>query len=254
MAPHLAERLERWNAEETEAGVPSESRSFLIAPGGAAPDVLVLHGAGGGPHDLRDLAEDLARSGHRCLCPLLPAHGRGPVALGGLRFEDLRRRALACYDVIASAGDAPFVVAQSFGVVLGIHLAIERPVPALVALAPALRPFVTGRALWLLPLALVRPRLALATYRWQMEARRAIETTRPLVARVACPLLVLHSTDDRSVSPRGARELFEDAGSQRKELELLEGQGHVLSEAPHREELVFSPVRSFLDSVYCSGS
>lgn len=244
----ISQRVAQWNRAEEDEGVPSESRSFLTTSG-VAPRILLLHGAGGGPHDLHDLADHLATHGHGSLCPLLPAHGRGELALGDLRFDQLLARALECFDLLEGDGVEPVVVAQSFGVVIAIRMAGQRKLGGLVALAPALRPFVTGRVLWLLPLAIVRPRLARATLRWQMEARRAITDARERLADVTCPLLVLHSKDDDSVSIRGARELCEGARSADKRLEVLNGQGHVLSAAPRREDRVFVPVRSFVESL-----
>lgn len=248
VSSRISQRVEQWSRAEGDEGVPSESRSFLRRSG-AAPRVLLLHGAGGGPHDLHELADHLAAAGHGSLCPLLPAHGRGELALGNLRFDQLLTRALECFDLIAGNGVEPVVVAQSFGAVIAVRMAGQRKLGGLVALAPALRPFVTGRVLWLLPLAIFRPRRARATLRWQMEARRAIADARERVADVTCPLLVLHSTDDDSVSIRGAHELCEGARSADKRLAVLSGQGHVLSAAPARVERVFAPVRSFVESL-----
>jgi carboxylesterase len=182
------------------------------------------------------------------LCPLLPRHGLGPEALGGLRFTDLVGRSVEAFDVLGGAGGSAAVVAQSLGAVLAVHVAARRRATRVAALAPAFRPFVLRR-LWLLAvLGVVRPRLAWATWRWQWELLRGIRQTRPLVAEMRCPLLVLHSRDDGSVSIRGARELHGSAASATKRLELLEGQGHVLTTAPDRERVVYAPVLELLES------
>ncbi len=240
-------RVAAWREAEARDGVPETVRSFVRDAASPRGSALLLHGAGGSPADFHFLATDLARHGISSVCPLLPGHGRGDAGLAALRFDPLARRALEAYDALAAADPAPkpYLVGQSVGAVLGAHVAAERAPAGLVALAPALRPYVLRRLGMLLLGFLVRPRVALHTLRWQTDVRRGIRATAARLGEVRCPLLVLHSRDDDSVSARGARELLEAAASERKELRWLDGQGHVLSTAPDRER-VFGPVREFL--------
>jgi pimeloyl-ACP methyl ester carboxylesterase len=137
------------------------------------------------------------------------------------------------------------VVGQSLGAVVGTQLALARPVPAFVGLAPAFRPRSGRRLGQMLFLGLRSPRLARASWRWQMEARHGIRTTRERLPELRCPLRVLASADDPTVSPRGGREMVERAGSADKRFLALEGQGHVLSNAPELE-LVVGPIREWM--------
>jgi esterase/lipase len=97
--------------------------------------------------------------------------------------------------------------------------------------------------------AILRPHQARLNWRWQQAARRGIQGTLPRIAEVTAPLLVMHSNDDPSVSPRGSRLLHERAASKEKRLVMLEGQGHVLTRAPDLES-VFGPVREFLREAF----
>lgn len=238
--------LEQWGRDEAERGIAPEHRSFgrQGSPGG--PGVLLVHGGGGSPADFVDLAEDLAAHGARVLCPLLPAHGLGERALVDLRFEDLLGRALEARDLLAADHRPVLLVAQSLGAVVGIRIAAETEVAGFVALAPALRPFVLRRVLRLARQALSDPELTRITWGWQLRARGDIRRSIATLHDVRCPLLVVHSRDDDSVDPRGAEEFLAGAGSVHKRLEMLDGQGHVLSMAPDRHRLVFPLVRSFV--------
>ncbi|MBZ0269257.1 alpha/beta fold hydrolase [bacterium] len=237
---------ERWQSEEAALHVPTEHRSFARPGDAGGPRVLLLHGGGGSPADFHSMAEDLSSVGVHVLCPLLPAHGRGEEALGELCFADLRARAREAYDVLAAAGEPVTIVAQSMGAALAIDVAVQRDPAGLLALAPALRPFVGRRLLRLVPMLLLHPRAARTLVRWQTEARRGMRAAAGHTGEIACPLLILHSDDDDSVDIRGAWEMLAQASSMEKRLEVLHGQGHVLSMAPDRHRDVFPRVRDFV--------
>ncbi|MEZ5064551.1 MAG: alpha/beta fold hydrolase [bacterium] len=231
-----------WIEQEVQENVPPAQRSFARGDvEDPACPILFLHGGGGGPADFHPLARAL---GAPTLCPLLPAHGRGEDALAALTFDSLVIRAREAYDVLAASGRSPLVVAQSLGAIVAVRLLADRPAAGLVALAPALRPRTARRAVGVLRTLLVSPRRAFGSYRWQTEARRAIRATPPRLAGLRCPLLVLVSTDDPTVSPAGARAFHDLAAAEDKQLVVLEGQGHVLSAAPDLET-VAAPIREF---------
>lgn len=260
----ISQVVRQWNAAEDTAGVGAEHRSFFRpAPGGegapsgqSAPSgegvgarrALLVHGAGGSPADFHRLGAFLQSNGWTVLCPLLPGHGRRPEDLGGVRFRRLIDAVIASHGLLRGDGVPVAVVAQSLGAVLAVHLAVRHRLLALVALAPALRPFV-WRRIWVLAVGFpVRPRLAAATLRWQRELLRGIGETRGILESVRCPLLVLHSRDDASVSPQGGAELHRAAASAVKGHVVLDGQGHVLTCAPEKETLVFGPSLAFLEA------
>jgi carboxylesterase len=245
MTTSLDACVEAWAREERAFGVPGLHRSFLHRVASTRPPVLLLHGAGGSPADFGHLSRELAAAGFSSLCPLLPSHGRGDAALSGVRFEAMASRALEAFDAVAEDRMDVAVVGQSVGAVLGIHVAYDRPVGRLVALAPAFRPFVLRRLLALPLLALASPGAAASTWRWQRDVQRGIRATSRRVPSIRCPLLVLHSREDGSVSLRGAEELVERAGSADKRLVVLDGQGHVLSAAPDLRSVV-APMLEFL--------
>lgn len=246
MSSSPEELLAAWRREEQAPDVVAAQRSFGHpgTPGGAR--VLLIHGGGGSPEDFRELGAELAAAGAAVLCPLLPAHGRGEAALGDLVFQDLIERALSAFDALAADGAPVVVIGQSMGAALGVQVCVDRDAAGFAALAPAFRPFVVRRLGVVLMLAVLRPVAARRIFRWQTAARRGIRAAAARIPELRCPLLVLHSRDDASVSVRGARELLRRSGSVDKRLELLDGQGHVLSLAPDRRRCVFPWLSDFV--------
>jgi carboxylesterase len=249
MIPRHQETLSRWHETERVLAVPEEHRSFARDGEANGPRVVLLHGGSGSPADLVGLADDLAEQGATVLCPLLPCHGRGDAALGGIVFGELVERAFEAHDAMADGGAPVILVGQSMGAALGIRVAAERDVLGFVALAPALRPYVLRRLLGLVPLALAHPFAARTLVRWQSAVRRGMRDAARVLPEVRCPLLILHSDDDDSVDIRGAHEMLTRAASRQKRLEILHGQGHVLSLAPDRHREVFPRVRTFVASI-----
>jgi carboxylesterase len=246
VARPTTEDLGRWNREEERAGIGVLQRSFGFGNPDAAHSVLLLHGAGGSPADYLDLGNALADAGFRGLCPLLPGHGADPLTLAGSRFPELLDRGLEAFDSLASAPAPVFIVAQSLGAVLAARIANVRKIPGLVALAPALRPFVARRAGLLAAGLIVQPRLAWKTLQWQLHLLREIRATRGELPGVTCPVLVMVSQDDPTVSPRGAREFHDGVSSTDRSLREFPDQGHVLSASPDRRRRVFPPILEFL--------
>ena len=238
--------IEQWLATEAAEGVPPGDRSFAGGDPRAPLGVLLLHGATATPLDFRELADLLIADGGRVAAPLLPAHGRGPIALGDLRFDALVDRAEETFAALATEHARVALVAQSLGAVLALRIAARRSCAGLVALAPALVPFGGRRVFELVRLLVADPGVARATLRWQLQVRRGIAAIDRDLPRVTCPLLVFHSEDDTSVSIAGAHRLLDRSGSREKRLEVLADQGHVLTSAPDRATRIHPPLRSFL--------
>jgi carboxylesterase len=243
----LREFVAERNREERTLGVPDEHRTFCRIGDSKRPPLLVLHGAGGSPADYDLLADYLVAHGWSLLCPLLPGHGLDDEAAAGVAFDDLLATACAAHDAVADRARIA-VIGQSYGAVLAIRLAAQRDLAGLVALAPALRPRVLVRLLVLGYRFLVRPTVARKTLRWHLELKRGIDATIAWIPNVTCPLCVLHSSDDPSVRPDGARLLHDRAASARKNLVILKGQGHTLARAPN-PELVYPRIVEFLAEI-----
>lgn len=201
----------------------------------SGPGVLLVHGFAATPDSLRPVGDRLSAAGFTVLAPLLAGHGGTPEVLAGSTAFDWRRSAeLALLSLVErQGGRGVAVLGLSLGGMLAVDLAAHFPVRALVALNPA---------------ALPRPRFApLSRYLWRLvpyirygggpdnrwsvravaEMMGYVREARALAVRVQAPSLVLQSSDDPTVRPEGAGELYRLLGSRTKEFEILSTTEHV---------------------------
>lgn len=220
--------------------------------GGGSHAVLFLHGWTSTPRELRFLAEKVASAGFHCVGPLLKGHGRGLPDLEGTRFADYLSEGEAAFDSLSASHGRVSVCGLSMGGLLGLFLAVRRPVANLILIAPFLRP--SGRTLglpnrWLagrVPLAGNLAKYAPGPIRnpeafkshiayHAMPARsmisvvaagREIETK---ADRIRCPTLIIHSVHDTTSHFSGSQFLIGKMGSEDKTLVALNRSNHVVT-------------------------
>jgi carboxylesterase len=188
------------------------------APGGPH-GVLVLHGFTGNPQSMRGLAEAFAGAGFAVELPLLPGHGTSVDDLLTTGWSDWSAAAETAYQELAGRVDRVVVAGLSMGGSLTCWLASRHPeIAGIVCVNPALSvpddmvaavrqmldegvdriaaiggdvadPDQREKAYDATPLA---PLLSLAA---------AADEFRDDLARIACPVLILHSPQDHVVEP-----------------------------------------------------
>jgi carboxylesterase len=123
-------------------------RSIHLA--GSDTALLLFHGLGGTPNELRFVAETVhVATGATVICPVTPGHCDTYDALKAIDGKAWEAFAVRQVDALIAEGKRPFVGGLSMGSLLAIHTALERPdfVEGLVLLAPTLR--LTG---WTIPI------------------------------------------------------------------------------------------------------
>jgi carboxylesterase len=112
----------------------------VFIPGGRT-GVLLVHGLGGTPTELRYVAQALARSGHTVYCCQLAGHCGAPEELRLSTWRDWYASVEAAHDKLKQHCDVIFAGGLSMGAILALHLGYNRPngVDGLLLFAPALR-------------------------------------------------------------------------------------------------------------------
>jgi carboxylesterase len=221
---------------------------------------LLIHGFTGMPQEMRPLGEYLAARGCGVVGVRLAGHGT--------TIEDLERT--TWQDWVASAREAlqemrqrhpqVFVMGLSMGGAISFYLAAQEPVAGVVGLSTPLRlPQADWRLRYLRWLKYLRRHVDKGESDWwdqEAAARhvsysqyplRGVEQLARLLARlreslpqVRVPALIIHSRHDGVVPVAHAQEMYQRLGSADKELLLIEGSGHVVTEDARREEVAAS--------------
>lgn len=228
--------------------------------------VLLIHGFGGDPAEVRPLAAAFLREGYSVHAPLLPGHGALPDALSGVPWQQWVEAAVRGFTRMSHHCSEIIVAGFSMGALLSLFLAAHMPVARLVALAPALS--LRGQSLvnlssvaryvipWYYPLAgadfkdpalraLIQSRMPDADLDDPVvceQLRRAVRVplgaihqltllqrqARRLLPCIVTPTLVVQGRDDPTVDPRSARQIVQRIGAADCRLVWVEGYGHQL--------------------------
>jgi carboxylesterase len=241
---------------------------------GRSPCLVALHGFGGTASELMPLLDRVAQAGYAVDAALLPGHGTRVEHLQAVTFDGwvdaARERARAA----AQGHGRVVLLGFSLGSLVAMQIASERPpwLAGLVAMGNALtlRPHsAVPLALWdwlgrtMPDVYLLKPRAAdlvdravmdtILTYdrhpmRAALEVYRAGVRVREVVARIACPTLILHGRRDLVCSWRNATWLAERLASRDVTVRLFEKSAHVLACDSERDE-VGREVEAFLGRV-----
>ncbi len=108
---------------------------------GGDTGVLLIHGLGGTPIEMRFVAQGLARAGYTVYCCQLAGHCGSPDQLRVSHREEWRASVLAALDRLKSCCSTILVGGLSMGAILALDVAERRPddVQGLLLFAPSLK-------------------------------------------------------------------------------------------------------------------
>jgi carboxylesterase len=192
--------------------------------------VLVLHGFGGSPRSLQELAQRLADVGYTVALPLLSGHGRTPEAMARSRWTEWTVDAEQAYEWVQARSGRSFLVGLSMGGTLALWLAERHPEAAgLVSMNTFIRHPLERVMLTVGRLGIPRWVKAIGNdaiaegvderaydripMRSTYELARLSRAVRADLRRVTCPALVLSSTVDHVVPPANQREIYDTIAS-----------------------------------------
>ncbi|WP_299024354.1 alpha/beta fold hydrolase [uncultured Thermanaerothrix sp.] len=244
--------------------VMPDAQPFFFPRGRTA--CLLIHGFTGTPKEMRGLGEFLANLDYTVLGIRLAGHATRVEDLMRCHWEDWLASVEDGLALLHSTYEQVFVIGLSMGGILALLAAANYPVNGAVALStpyalPAdwrlnfirwfkyLQPFVPkGNPDW------HNPALAKEHREYPAYPTAGIEQLRTLLAKmrqelplIHVPVLLIHSRQDRAVSPENAIRIFETLETPEKKLIWVENSGHVLTcDTDH--PIVFHEIATFLKS------
>lgn len=224
-----------------EKGVHERAQTTVYH--GGRSGVLMLHGFGGSPDDLRETARALQQEGFSVVNARIAGHGTTPEDLEQRTAADWQASARAGLNLLRKEADEIFLFGFSFGGSLAIDLLLDEPfsIRGLILVGMPIWTAGERKNRFLLPFArLVGKRFA--RKRWVKTAKVAAEyraagkylvtpiaafarmlefidrNTKAQLKRVRVPTLMLYSKDDYATDPRSADYCYTHLGTEEKEL------------------------------------
>ncbi len=224
--------------------------------------VLLLHGFGGAPRSLQELAQRLVDQGYTVALPLLAGHGRTPEDMEASRWTEWTADAEAAYQWVRARSDTVFVCGLSMGGTLALWVAEQHPdITGLITINTIIRHPLEKIMLLIGRYAI--PRWVKAVGNDSMDkgvdekayVRLPMRSTHELallsrevrarLGTITCPALIFSSTVDHVVPPANQREIYESIGSREKRLVELDDSYHLATMDRGRER-VFTGILEFI--------
>ena len=234
--------------------------------------ILLVHGYLAAPEEVRPLAEYLHRQGYTVFAPRLRGHGTSPEDLALRTWEDWLQSVERGYMILANSAKDVVLGGFSMGAGLALFAATNMlyKVKGVFAINCALR--LRRRTAKLAPAVVLWNRLVDKLVKDEgrrhfvpnepenphinyfrnpisgvKELMELMEQLSHRLDRIKVPTLVIQSSDDPVVHPEGSREIYENLGSEDKELIMFNSDRHGILRGEISQR-VFARVGEFLQS------
>lgn len=276
----LVTRWDNTAERDSETGILLGAEALDLGPRDAEAVVVLVHGFVGASNNFWELPQRLADSGYRVRAMRLPGHGVSPRDFAKTPGDEILAAVRAEVRSLRDQHARVFLVGHSMGGALSTLVASTENVDGLILAAPYFG--ITYHWYYVLPpelwttltgpfvrwiykgdafICVKRPeaKAEILSYRWiPAQGSRTLlklgqrANTQDTLAKVSCPVLVLHGRDDQAASPTAAQKAFEALGSQSKKLIWLENSDHHIFWDYDREQVV-EEILQFLDSIPTEG-
>jgi carboxylesterase len=253
------------NTEERyKVRIKPRSPEPFFYPGGKT-GLLLLHGFTGSTAEMQPMGRHFQRLGYTVHAPLLSGHGTTPEQMAKTRWPDWWQSALQGYDRLIAEGCEQIAVAGlSMGGLLTLRLGYHRSPCALVSLNAPIE-VRDKRIRWAKYAHYIRryiPRNGAKEEHIEKEIfpyERSpvvciaslwdfITLMKQELFQVKAPTLIIQSIEDETIEPHSADYIYNQIGSNYKEITKYHKSGHIITLDKEREH-VFQEIAAFLERI-----
>ncbi|MBN2420987.1 alpha/beta fold hydrolase [Candidatus Woesearchaeota archaeon] len=218
---------------------------FVIGTGDNA--ILLTHGLSSSPREERALAEYLAAKNFTVYVVRLEGHGTSVEDLTRTKWEDWYKNYHEAYLNLKQEKQKVYVGGMSLGGVIALKLAEDEKVDGIIALAPSLvLDDERSKYAWFFKyftkyslrniskedLPYNYDRFPISSVAEMLEMSAVVQAD---LSKIDEPILIMQYRDDYRVNPASSQIVYEGVSSSKKDLDWIEGNGHVMITAPDKE-------------------
>jgi len=255
------------NTIEYNDYIVEKAKPIFIDKGDNA--VLLLHGMGGSPFEMSEMAEFLADKNITVFIPLMKSHGRTYKDMGGMDAEELYEESLEYVNILKQNYDEVYVGGLSTGGSLALKLAENEDLEGVIPLAAPITygaDFLKGSTIYFFRvMKVLTPSLRRIIYglardpivhetlpsfdrlpvRILIEGELLKKEVMNNLDKIEEPILILQSRFDNRAAPSSAQYIYDNVNSEDKTLLYLNNSGHVIT-MDYDKELVFEEIYDFI--------
>ena len=250
--------------------VPTAEPFFFPGKPGQ-PGCLLIHGFTGAPKEMRWMGEYLSKQGFPCLGIRLTGHATRPEDMIRSRYTDWMASVEDGYYILRGVSKRIYMVGLSMGGVLSLLMATKLDVVGVVAMStPYHIPY--DYPVWMIKLLSkfvpYQPKSnetpgeswfdkeAYAKHfsypqnpiRSGAEVKLLLDEMRKALPNISVPVLLIHSKNDKYVSPENMEHIYADLGPSDKTKLYVTEAGHVVTRDAARDQ-VFEAASAFIQYV-----
>ncbi|MBU9674239.1 alpha/beta fold hydrolase [Planococcus sp. CP5-4] len=224
---------------------------------GNSTGILLCHGFLGTPQSVRELGEALGTQGYTVSCPRLPGHGTHFKDLDQCSYDDWFESVKQAYLDLKQSCTSVFVIGQSMGGTLSLDLASRHPeIQGLALINPAIdipqfenhrncpaHAYVTEDAPDIKKADAVEITYGQAPIKAYQQLLGYMDTVRPKLGEVRCPVVCFQSLEDHVVPPGNTDYILCNISSDSKQKYELNDSYHIASMDHETEYIVEMAVR-----------
>lgn len=199
---------------------------------------LIIHGFGGGIHEVKPLADYLNQRGYETVCPLLKGHSATRSAMKKATYKEWIDSAEQELLKLEQTGGHIVLVGFSMGGLIAAHLASEHPVLAMVTInTPVFYWNIHRVFLNLLEDVKTKKHSNILRYlkagahspvRAMLQFLLLLRHGKKKFGSVLCPVLIIQAEDDDTVRRRSVDYMDRHIASDKKTIRYVHEGGHLI--------------------------